>query len=288
MNNNKQLIRNVMIKRAYQRGEHLHHLRNASFNQRQAGVREIFVNYVQNPLVKIKELPKRLINDALEELFETSVDEIYELVAEHIREAQIDAHVNSFKEGFDARDRELAFSDGWAELQTEKELKKHLHDEDYIKGYFFRNDHPQRWSKKLQRKITEMGYAEWNDLVDDGYVKNSLIDMLKGLNPITLIKHMVHSIQKHGLAVALPVVIAEVLMHSLPVWGSKIIGPKAAIVISQIPITEALAPAYFKWVSAGNKEPVEYLEWYEKNYGEIEDVVDEDGNIIKTLNERQV
>ena len=273
------LVRSVMVKRAFQRGEYSHHLRNASFN-REAGMRDIFVNYIKNPLVKVRDLPRNLINKALEEVFEMSVDEIYENVAEHIREAQIDAHVNSFKEGFHARDSELAFSDGYEPLQTEKELKKHFHDEDYIAGYFYRDENRVRWSPRLQKKIVEMGYAEWNDLVEDGYVKNSLLDILRGLNPITLVKHMVHTVHQHGLGVALPIVISEVLMHSLPLWASKIIGPKAALVISQIPITEMLAPVYLKYVSSADKaDPVEYLDWYEGSYGEIEDVVDEDGNI---------
>lgn len=97
--NNRQLVRNVMQKRAFQRGEHLHHLRNASFNQRQAGAREIFVNYIKNPLVRFKELPSRLIDEALEELFEITADELTEKVTEALREAQIDEHVSSLKKG---------------------------------------------------------------------------------------------------------------------------------------------------------------------------------------------
>jgi hypothetical protein len=279
--NNRQLVRNVMQKRAFQRGEHLHHLRNASFNQRQAGAREIFVNYIKNPLVKIKELPSRLIDEALEELFEITADELTEKVTEALREAQIDEHVSSFKEGFFARDKELVFSDGYEQPQTKKELEKEFHDEDYIAGYFYRQENPQRWSLRLQKKITEMGYAEWNDLVDEGYVKTKLIEILKNLNPIKLAKHMIHTIKKHGFAVALPIVISEVLLHTLPLWASKIMGPTASLAVSQIPITEILTPAYLKYVASADKaEPVEYLDWYEHNYGEIEDVVDEDGNLI--------
>lgn len=281
----RQLVRNVMQKRAFQRGEHLHRLRNASFNQRQAGDREIFINYLKNPLVKIKDLPSRLIKNALEDLFENiNIEKLTEV----IREAQIDEHVTSFKEGFFAREKELAFSDGYEPPQTKEDLEDHFHDEDYIAGYFFRQENPQRWSLRLQKKVTEMGYAEWNDLVDEGYVKTKLIDILKGLHPVTLFKHMVHTVKQHGLIVALPIVISEMLLHSLPLWASKIIGPTAAIAISQIPITEMLAPAYLKYVASADKgEPVEYLDWYEHNYGEIEDVVDEDGNLLP-LSPREV
>lgn len=281
----RQLVRNVMQKRAFQRGEHLHRLRNASFNQRQAGTREIFINYLKNPLVKIKDLPRRLVKDALEDLFENiNIEKLTEV----IREAQIDEHVTSFKEGFQARESELAFSDGYEPPQTKEDLEDHFHDEDYIAGYFFRQENPQRWSLRLQKKVTEMGYAEWNDLVDEGYVKTKLIDILKGLHPVTLFKHMVHTVKQHGLIVALPIVISEMLLHSLPLWASKIIGPTAAIAISQIPITEMLAPAYLKYVASADKgEPVEYLDWYEHNYGEIEDVVDEDGNLLP-LSPREV
>lgn len=281
----RQLVRNVMQKRAFQRGEHLHRLRNASFNQRRAGVREVFINYIKNPLVKIKDLPNRLIKDGLEDLFENiNIEKLTEV----IREAQIDAHVTSFKEGFEARASELAFSDGYEPPQTKEDLEDHFHDEDYIAGYLFRQENPQRWSLRLQKKVTEMGYAEWNDLVDEGYVKTKLIDALKGLHPVTLFKHMVHTVKQHGLVVALPIVISEALLHTLPLWASKILGPGVALAVSQIPITEMLAPAYLRYVASADKgEPVEYLDWYENNYGEIEKVVDEDGNLIP-LSPREV
>lgn len=287
--NNRQIVRRVMAKRAYQRGAHLHRLRHASFNHREAALKDIFINYIKNPLVAIKELPRGLVEKSLEEIFSLGIDAIAEKVTDAIREAQIDAHVASFREGFEARDAELTYSDGLAPASSIEELKKHFHDDDYIKGYLFRqpthtdidtqNAH-RRWTPALQKQITEMGYAEWNDLVEYGYVKRQLIDVLKGMNPWTLLKHLIHTIGKYGIVAGLPIVVSEVLLHFLPIWGSKIIGPKASIIISQIPITELLTPTYIKWVGNSDKNPEEYLDWYEKNYGEIEDVVDEDGKPI--------
>jgi hypothetical protein len=279
--NNRQLIKSTMKKRAYQKGMHLHSQRFASFDQRQAALRDIFINYIKNPLVKIRELPKRVVDNALQEYYQISVDELTVIITEHIRKAQIDAHVQTFREGFETREKELILSDGYEPPQTEKELRAHLHEDDFIKGYFFRQQHPQRWNKRIEKQVVEREFREWNDLIDQGYVKTNLIDTLKSLNPVTIIKHMIHAVQKHGIKVALPIVLAETLQHSIPLWASKFLGPKTALIVSQIPIVEALTPAYLKWVSKSGNDPSEYLEWYESQYGDVDDVLDRNGKPIR-------
>ena len=215
-----------------------------------------------------------LRNRSFRDSFEVVIESLAPKLTEKIREAQIDFHVKEWREGFESRDRDFAFGDGGypasGDLAPSYDESK---SEDWNAGLEYSLEYPgETWNDVLEKRVVEMGIEEWNDLVEVSVVKTSIKDMLNVLNPVELVKHMYHAIKKHGFKVALPVVVAEVVMHSMPVWGSKLLGPKAAIIISQIPITEILTPIYLKHITGegGEEEEPGYFDKYEDKYGDVE------------------
>lgn len=243
--------------------------------EHEAGMRDslnnFFLKFVKNPFKRVTSLPKKVYERPLEDIFEVAIETLAPRLTELLREASIEAHVEDWKAGYDARDKELSFSDGWAPLEDVDELEDD-HSDDWVAGYMYREEHGREPWRSLQKQVIEQGLREWDDLVELNVVKMSLSNVLHALNPVELVKHIIHAVKKHGLKVALPIVIAEVVMHSLPVWGSKLVGPKAAIAISQVPVTELLTPAYLKWITGeggGEVDEDGYLDWYEKNFGDV-------------------
>lgn len=215
-------------------------------------------------------LKNREFNDAFEVVIESLAPDL----TRAIREAQIDLHVKDWKDGFETRNAELAMgSGGYPSSGNITGKYDDSKSDDWNAGYAFRTDNPgDEWDDSLEKMVVEKGIEEWNDLVEVNVVKTSVKDFLNLLNPVELIKHLVHAVKKHGFQVALPIVVAEVVMHGLPIWGSKILGPKAAFIISQIPITEILTPIYLKHVTgeAGKEQPPGYLDKYEDKYGPVD------------------
>ena len=243
--------------------------------EHEAGMRDslnnFFLKFVKNPFDRVTSLPKKVYERPLEDIFEVAIETLAPRLTEVLREASIQAHVEEWKAGYDARERELTLSDGLAPMGDMDDLEDD-HSEDWIAGYVHRDTHGRASWGSLQRQVIEQGLREWDDLVEVNVVKMSLSNVLHAINPVELVKHIIHAVKKHGLKVALPIVIAEVIMHSLPVWGSKIVGPKAALALSQVPVTELLTPAYLKWVTGegeGETEEDGYLDWYEKNFGKV-------------------
>lgn len=239
--------------------------------EHEAGVgdslKTFFVDYIKNPTMKLVELPQKLWGQPLEELFDITVKHLAPEMTKVIREAQIELHVEEWKAGFDARQQELTFSEGYAEL----DLKPSKGNEDWNAGYmYYEENRGETWGPRLQKKVVEQGLREWDDLVGQTVVSTKISDILHALNPIELIKHIVHAVKKYGIKTALPIVIMEVVLHSMPVWASKFIGPAKAAALSQIPITELLTPAYLKWISGAesSEDAPGYLDWYEEEFGQ--------------------
>lgn len=218
------------------------------------------------------DLSKGLKNRNFSDSFEVVLETLLPDLTERIREAQIEVHVKDWKAGFEAREAEYDFGSGGYPSQ-EFGYDENM-SEDWNAGYEYRESSGEKeWTPEIEKMVVEKGIEEWNDLVELNVVTTSIKDFFNMINPIELTKHIIHAVKKHGLKVALPIVIAEVVMHTLPVWGSKILGVKAAVVISQIPITELLTPAYLNWIAGQSGESHEeapgYLDRYEEKYGDV-------------------
>jgi len=239
--------------------------------EHQAGMQDslnnFFLKFIQEPFDRVTALPRKVYERPLEDIFEVAIETLAPNLTKALRDASIQVHVEEWKNGYDARDHELTFSDGYAPAEYDEDD----HSEDWIAGYEYRSENGREPWNSLKRMVVENGLREWDDLVEVNVVKMSLSNVLHAINPIELIKHIIEAVKKHGLKVALPIVIAEVVMHSLPVWGSKLVGPKAALAVSQVPITELLTPAYLKWITgqSGVESQASYLKWYEENFGEV-------------------
>jgi hypothetical protein len=237
------------------------------------GIAETVKSAFEELKKRFGDLGKGLRNRSFKDSFEVVIESLAPKLTEKIREAQIDLHVKEWREGFESRDEDFAFGAGGypasGDLEPSYDESK---SEDWNAGFQYSLVYPGKtWNDELEKHAVEKGIEEWNDLVEVNVVKTSIKDMLNVINPVELVKHMYHAIQKHGLKVALPVVVAEVVMHTMPLWGSKLLGPKAAIIISQIPITEILTPVYLRHVTGeGDKEQDPgYLDRYEDKYGDV-------------------
>jgi len=235
-------------------------------------LKTFFINYIQSPVVSIASLPKKLWTELykkgkpLDDIFEIAIKHLAPEITKKVREAQIELHVEEFKAGFEARETELALGGGYAEFVLDDD-----HSDDWIAGYKYREEKGGVWTSDLQKEVVEIGLREWSDLIEVSVVKTTLIDIFQAVNPIELLKSIWKSVKKYGIKVAIPIVIMEILITTVPLWATKLVGPKAALIMSQIPVTELLTPAYLKWLGSGSAdEDVDgYLDWYEKEFGSV-------------------
>ena len=260
-------------------------------------LKSLFLKYVAEPLDKYRRhlnIFKMPIDDLMDDVIEAIAPEY----AESLMEAEVDADFEEFEEGATQRNFERSQSRGGYFTEMNPPKGKSI---EYYEGYAWGDKNRLPVPPSVKKRIIQEAAQEHNKKV----VERALKQALNVINPIEIIKHAYHIIKKHGwdphaeeiwykkwpkrlfkvVLMGIAVAIVESIEHYvLPATMVKLTGNPAWWGLASIPLLEIIMPivlAYFKKSKGDTVEEPGHLDWYEDNYGEIEESL-EDGNAFRS------
>jgi hypothetical protein len=135
---------------------------------------------------------------------------------------------------------------------------------------------------------------------DKKVVERALKKALNAVNPVEIIKHAFHIVKKYGwdadadkqwyvkwpmrffkvVVMAIAVAIVETIEHYvLPAGMVALTGNPAWWGLASVPLLEIIMPIVITYFKGAKKDVVDepgHLDWYEENYGEIEDALEDE------------
>jgi hypothetical protein len=289
----RQVVRQVMQRRASQ-NSYEGQIRTAAMYY-QAGAKDslkaMLLKYVVNPIDKFRrhlDLFTMPVDDLMDDVIEAIAPE----VAEKMLEAEVDADFEEFEQGAKLRNQERAMSRGGYVDELDPPSDK---SPEFIEGYVWGDTNQLPVPPSVKKKLVEEAAQEHSKKV----IERALKKAWHTINPIEIIKHAFEIIKKYGwdadadkqwyikwpmrvfkvVLMAIAVAFVEVLEHYLlPYVLVKLTGIEALWATASIPLLEIITPiiiAYFKGAKDDVVDEPGHLDWYEENYGEIEEVLDD-------------
>lgn len=254
-------------------------------------LKSLFLKYVAEPLNKYRRhlnLFKMPVDDLMDDVIEAIAPEY----AEALMEAEVDADFEEFEAGAKLRQEERAHG--------QSRFAPRNKSEEFYEGYAWGDKNDGVVPREVKKRIIQEAAQEHDKKV----VERALKKALNVINPIEIIKHAYHLIKENAWdphteeiwykkwpkrifkmvlgAIALSIV--ETLEHYvLPASMVKLTGNPAWWGLATIPLLEIVLPivlAYFKSAEKDTVDEPGHLDWYEENYGEIEDAL-EDENVFR-------
>lgn len=246
----------------------------------------LFLKYVAEPLNKYRRhlnLFKMPVDDLMDDVIEAIAPEY----AERLMEAEVDADFTEFEEGAKLRQEERAHG--------QSKFPPRGKSPEFYEGYGWgdKNDGPV--PNSVKKRIIQEAAQEHSKKVTERALKK----VLNVVNPVEIIKHAYHIVKKHGwdphaeeiwykkwpkrlfkvVIMAIGMAFVEAIEHYvLPATMVKITGNPAWWGLASVPLLEIILPivlAYFKGSKKDTVDEPGHLDWYEENYGEIEEVLDD-------------
>jgi hypothetical protein len=238
----------------------------------------------------------------IDDLMDDVIEAIAPEYAESLMEAEVDADFEEFEEGATQRNFERSQSRGGYFTEMNPPKGKSI---EYYEGYAWGDSNRLPVPPSVKKRIIQEAAQEHDKKV----VERALKQALNVINPIEIIKHAYHIIKKHGwdphaeeiwykkwpkrlfkvVLMGIAVAIVESIEHYvLPATMVKLTGNPAWWGLASIPLLEIIMPivlAYFKKSKGDTVEEPGHLDWYEDNYGEIEESL-EDENAFRSRSAR--
>ncbi len=268
----------------------------------QAGMRDslkgLFLKYIAEPLDKYRK-HKKLFMMPVDDLMDDVIEAIAPKYAEALMEAEVDSDIDEFEAGAKQRNLERVMSRGG--YIPKLDLPKDKSPE-YIEGYEWGDTNELPVPKEVKKRLVQEAAKEHDKKVVERVLKRAW----ETINPINIVKHAFHYIKKYGYdphaeeiwykkwpkvlfktaLMAVAVAIVEVLEHAvLPVVMVKLTGVEAFYGLAAVPLLEIVLPIVIAYFGNAKKDIVDapgHLDWYEKNYGEIENTLDDNVFVSRT------
>lgn len=262
----------------------------------QAGMKEslkgMLLKYVVNPINKFRrhlDIFKMPVDDLMDDVIEAIAPEY----AERLMEAEVDADFEEFEAGAKQRNMERSMARGGYIPELDPPRGK---SPEYIEGYEWGDTNELPIPKDVKKRLIQEAAQEHDKKV----VERALKKALNAVNPVEIIKHAFHIVKKYGwdadadkqwyvkwpmrffkvVVMAIAVAIVETIEHYvLPAGMVALTGNPAWWGLASVPLLEIIMPIVITYFKGAKKDVVDepgHLDWYEDNYGEIEDaLVDE-------------
>lgn len=210
---------------------------------------------------------KEFVRKQINPLFDKLIDNLAEKVTAAARKARINEYMAPFKAGYLARDEQIRKGipfgfeiNAFFYKYTAGLIKWRFQHPEWQAGYKCREALGKEWSPSIEKMVVQQAITtRWTNISVYGILPDYKLTWLAIrkafdlLNLFKLFRHTWHAIREHGWGVAMPILVSELLLHSLPFWGAKVVGSRAvAAAISQIPVTEIVTPFYLKWVGGAS------------------------------------
>ena len=247
----------------------------------------LFLKYVAEPLDKYRR-HLNLFSMPVDDLMDDVVEAIAPEYAEALMESEVDADFEEFETGAKLRQEEREHGQSWFSPRGKSP--------EFYEGYTWGDTNDGPIPNEVKKRIIQEAAQEHDKKV----VERALKKALNVINPIEIIKHAYHIIKKHGwdphtdeiwykkwtkrffkvVLMGIAVSIVETIEHYvLPATMVKLTGNPAWWGLASIPLLEIIMPivlAYFKKSKGDTVDEPGHLDWYEENYGEIEESLEDE------------
>lgn len=271
--------------------------RIASYNQgmdKTAGLdmKEMFLKYVANPVDKYRR-KLHLFTSTLDDLADEIIKGVAPKITEAIREHEVNSDLDEFERGARARYQERMFSRGG--YIPEMDIPDD-ESEEYIEGYMWGNSNNPPPSPEVKKRLVEEAVIEHEGKVTERFVITLMKKFWNSVNPIEILKHAFHMIKKHGwdvegdqvwykkwtkrifkmVVAAIVVSLIESLEHYvIPQLLVELTGNPAWWGLSAVPMLEigfAIGTAFFRKAEPKEDANETHVDWYEKNFGDLDEI----------------
>ena len=261
----------------------------------------LFLKYVAEPLDKYRR-HLNLFKKPVDDLIDDVIEAIAPSYAEALMEAEVDADFEEFQDGAKQRNMERAMSRGGYIPEMDPPRGK---SPEFYEGYEWGDTNETPVPNSVKKRIIQEAAQEHDKKV----VERALKQALNVINPIEIIKHAYHIIKENAwdphteeiwykkwpkrafkmVIGAIALAIVETIEHYvLPAGMVKLTGNPAWWGLASVPLLEILMPIVLQYFKGAKKDVVDepgHLDWYEENYGEIEDSL-KDENVFRSRSAR--
>lgn len=247
----------------------------------------LYLKYVANPLSKSSK-HLRIFKMPFDDLLDDIVEALAPKLAETMLEQEVDADFEEFEAGASLRYHERSMSRGGYIPEMDPPKGK---SPEYYEGYLWGNTNKPPVPASVKKRLIEEAAVEHDSKV----IERALKRLVKGMNPIEIAKHGFHFLKEKGWNVDedmvwykkwgtrfYKMVIAsiawatgEYLEHYVvPKLVVELTGNDAWWSLAAFPFMEIILPIVLKFFKKEEVEAPGHLDWYEENYGEIENVLE--------------
>jgi hypothetical protein len=247
----------------------------------------LFLKYVAEPLDKYRR-HLNLFSMPVDDLMDDVVEAIAPEYAEALMESEVDADFEEFETGAKLRQEEREHGQSWFSPRGKSP--------EFYEGYTWGDTNDGPIPNEVKKRIIQEAAQEHDKKV----VERALKKALNVINPIEIIKHAYHIIKKHGwdphseeiwykkwpkrffkvVIMGIAVSIVETIEHYvLPALMVKLTGNPAWWGLASMPLLEIILPIVLQYFKKSKGDAVDepgHLDWYEENYGEIEESLEDE------------
>lgn len=259
----------------------------------QTGMKEslkgLFLKMVVQPISKYRrhlDLFKMPIDDLMDDV----VEAIAPKITEKMQEEEIDADFTEFEEGANLRYREkrLMGDGGYFPPPNPPKGKS----PEYYEGYAWAENNSLPIPDSVKKIVIENAAKKHDKKV----IERALLKAVNVINPVEIIKHIFHIVKSKGwdpfsedvwykkwskrffmvVMWAIAMAIVEALEHyALPKFLVWVTGNPMWWGTASIPLLEIILPIVLAFFKTAEVDDPGHLDWYEENYGDIEQVLDD-------------
>lgn len=264
----------------------------------QAGVTDslkgLLLKYVAEPLDKYRR-HLNLFKMPIDDLLDDVVEVVAPKVSDTMMREEVDADMEEFMRGVEQRQSERRAGMSWSNAM----LNPKKYTPAFFKGYRWGDTNDGEVPPSVRKEMIEAAAQEHSKKV----VERAMKKALNTINPIEMIKHAYHLIKEFGwdpheheiwykkwtkrgikiVLIAIGYALVEMLEHYvLPATMVYLTGSEAMWGLATIPMLELVMPVILAYFKKAKVDVQDQVDWYEENYGEIEQALDENAFEGKT------
>jgi hypothetical protein len=249
----------------------------------------LFLKLVVQPLSKYRR-HLDILKMPLDDLMDDVVEVLAPKITEKMQEDEVDADMTEFEEGaiLRAREKSLASDGGYYPPPNPPKGQT----PEYYKGYEWAEYNRLPIPNSVKKTVIENAAKKHDKKV----IERALLKAVNVINPVEILKHIFHIIKSKGwdpfaedvwykkwtkrffmvVMWAIAMAIVEALEHyALPKFLVWVTGDPMWWGTASIPLLEIVLPIVLAFFKKADVEDPGHLDWYEENYGEIENVLDD-------------
>ena len=253
----------------------------------------LFLKMVVQPLSKYRR-HLNLFKMPIDDLMDDVVEVLAPKISEKMQEDEVDADFEEFQEGAKLRNMERAMSRGGYIPEMDPPRGK---SPEFYEGYEWGDTNELPVPNDVKKRIIQEAAQEHDKKV----IERALLKAVNVINPVEIMKHIFHIVKSKGwdpfsediwykkwtkrffmvVMWAIAMAIVEALEHyALPKFLVWVTGDPMWWGTASIPLIEIILPIVIQFFKKADVEDPGHLDWYEDNYGEIEESL-EDENVFR-------